>query len=470
MDYQGLIKTITLPAGFTSPAELAYDDIRARAISRADLDDDVRGINASLEIIRRTRGGSWPAEPVTPDFNYVDLVWHELEFRDGTSFTYAVYDTGNQYLGCCYLYPLGRRTPLTEKLLEHDVDVSWWVTPEAYDRGMYAKLYRALRTWSREAFPFRNPYYSNSEIPDHRPPQAGGGSVDIDAAGQFIYANARLLDRHRLAVLRHGAPAGPALDALRAYRNQDGGFGHALEPDVRTPGSEPAATLHALDVLAELGALGDPMVTPAAAWVAGIARPDGGVPFVLPASESYPHAPWMVAADEASHLTFALAAMLWTANSAEPWLRQATEWCWAKLAHPEKLDGWWVKFALDFLDAVPDEERATAAIQELRPLIAADGSIPVPGGTEDERLTALTLAPRPGGRSRTLFTDEQIAADLDRLEQEQQDDGGWVFDWLAWSPGQSVEWRGILTLRVLATLARHGRIELPARERHDRCV
>ena len=43
-------------------AKLEYDDIRARAISRADNDDDVQGINASIELIRRTRGGSWPAE------------------------------------------------------------------------------------------------------------------------------------------------------------------------------------------------------------------------------------------------------------------------------------------------------------------------------------------------------------------------------------------------------------------------
>lgn len=48
-----------------------------------------------------------------------------------------------------------------------------------------------------------------------------------------VLANARLLDRHRLAVLLHGAPVAPVLDALRAYRNPDGGFGHALEPESR---------------------------------------------------------------------------------------------------------------------------------------------------------------------------------------------------------------------------------------------
>ena len=76
-NYRGLVKRLDLPAGWVPPAKLEYDDIRARAISRADNDDDVQGINASIELIRRTRGGSWPAGPVSADFNYVDVVWHE---------------------------------------------------------------------------------------------------------------------------------------------------------------------------------------------------------------------------------------------------------------------------------------------------------------------------------------------------------------------------------------------------------
>jgi hypothetical protein len=285
--------------------------------------------------------------------------------------------------------------------------------------------------------------------------------VDVDSAEQFVLANARLLDRHRLAVLVHGGPVAPVLDALRAYRNPDGGFGHALEPDVRAPESEPAATLHALEVLAGIGALDDPMVTDAAAWVATIADPDGGVPFVLPTAAAHPHAPWMVPSAGGSHLTFAIAGALWEAGSGEPWLRRATEWCWAKLEHADELSAYFVKFSLDFLDSVPDQARASAAIGSLRSRIGADGSIRVPGGTENERLTPLTLSPLPGRRSRTLFTDDQIEADLDLLQRGQQDDGGWTFDWLGWSPGQSVEWRGAVTLRALATLSAHGRIEVP---------
>jgi hypothetical protein len=285
-------------------------------------------------------------------------------------------------------------------------------------------------------------------------------TVDLASAEQFVLANARLLDRHRLAALLAGAPAAAVLEALLAYRNFDGGFGNALEPDVRAPESEPTSTLHALEVLAEIHALGDPMVADAAAWIGSIADPDGGLPFVLSTAAAHPHAPWMVPSGGGSHLTFAIAGRLWEAGSSEPWLRRATEWCWAKLQRPEELSAYWVKFSLDFLDNVPEPARAGAVIETLRPLLGADGSMLVPGGTENERLTPLMLAPRPGGRSRALFAEEQIEANLDQLEQAQQDDGGWTFDWLAWSPGQSVEWRGAVTLRALATLQVHGRIPL----------
>ena len=159
------VRSLQLPPGYVAPVTLGYEDITARAISRADLVADVKGVNASIDIIRRTRGGDWPSGPVTEDFDFVDLVWHELEFRENYSFTYAVYNETNQYLGCCYFYPMGRRASLDERLLHHDVDVSWWVTTSAYALGYYAHLYAALRHWIAEAFPFQDPHFSNHEIP-----------------------------------------------------------------------------------------------------------------------------------------------------------------------------------------------------------------------------------------------------------------------------------------------------------------
>jgi hypothetical protein len=114
----------------------------------------------------RTRGGGWPTEPVTAEGNFIDLVWHECEFREGYSFSYAVHTDQREYLGCCYLYPLGRRTPLSNALQGCDVDVSWWVTPSGFARSYYEKLFRALQSWCVREFPFKTLHFSNQVIPD----------------------------------------------------------------------------------------------------------------------------------------------------------------------------------------------------------------------------------------------------------------------------------------------------------------
>lgn len=283
-------------------------------------------------------------------------------------------------------------------------------------------------------------------------------NIDLTAARQYIESSARVLERHRLAVLLDSGPVEPVRTALAAYRNPDGGFGHALEPDVRCPGSQPSAALSALEILAELDMPGDPMVSGLADWIAGIADPDGGVPTVLPSATGHPHAPWMTPNPEAGFLTYALAAGLWRLGARHPWLDKATAWCWRRIDAVEAPTGYTVKFALQFLDAVPDPARAAAAVERFRSAVREDGTVPVEGGVENEQLRPLTLSPHPGAPSRALFGEKVIAADLDRLEREQLDDGGWDFDFLHFTPGQTVEWRGAVTVGAVGTLREHGRV------------
>ena len=64
---------------------------------------------------------------------------------------------------------------------------------------------------------------------------------DVEAAHRFLAASGRVLDRRRFERLFLGGEARPVRDAVAAYRNPDGGFGHGLEPDERTPASQPLA-------------------------------------------------------------------------------------------------------------------------------------------------------------------------------------------------------------------------------------
>src|SRR5215468_8488573 len=99
---------------------------------------------------------------------------------------------------------------------------------------------------------------------------------DFSAATAFIAANARVIDQRRFQRLFQDGPAAPVRDAVAAYRNEDGGFGHALEPDWRAPGSQPAATAMALRIMDETDAWDEDLVRGACDWLTAVARADGG--------------------------------------------------------------------------------------------------------------------------------------------------------------------------------------------------
>ena len=76
-------------------------------------------------------------------------------------------------------------------------------------------------------------------------------------------------------------------------------------------------------------------------------------------------------------------------------------------------------------------------------------------------LSPLHLAPAAGSRWRGLFSDSQINGHLDRLEADQQGDGGWPITWEPPSEAAVCEWRGIVTLQALRTLTSYGRLSPP---------
>jgi hypothetical protein len=283
--------------------------------------------------------------------------------------------------------------------------------------------------------------------------------IDLPAARTFIAAHGRLLDRSRFAMLADGEPAEPVIRALAAYANDDGGFGRALEPDVRDAHSQPIAVLSAFDVLHEAGAGDHPLALAALDWLVTVTEDDGGLPFLLPSATTAPQAPFLMPGDGSSfHMTAAVTAAalrLSPAARAHPWVATATEFCWAHLptttAHAFE-----VKFALEFLDAVPDPDRAAAALEALRPLIPRDGGLPVAGGVEGEELPLHVLTPRPG-RSRALFDAGAVERALDAHAAAQHEDGGWDFDWLRWNPAVAWEWRGCLTAHAVALQLANGR-------------
>jgi hypothetical protein len=116
----------------------------------------------------------------------------------------------------------------------------------------------------------------------------------FDRARDFIQAQARPLDQALFAHRFEGASADQVTAELAHYQNDDGGFGHALEPDLRTPTSSALATEVALRTLEELGCASDhPMVAHAVRFFLGTIDSEAKVWRVIPRdANAYPHAPW----------------------------------------------------------------------------------------------------------------------------------------------------------------------------------
>ena len=287
-------------------------------------------------------------------------------------------------------------------------------------------------------------------------------TADLSAAATFLHDNARVLERRRFDHLFHGGSADAVVHALRAYRNDDGGFGHAIEPDMRAPSSQPVGIHTALEILHEVGVRDDEIVQAAGDWLTTITRDDGGIPFVLEDALAYPHAPWWQYSDESSAIqTPVNAAALRRLGALHPWLEQADEFCFRTIAALDlsgitTQPGYALQFGVGFLNVHPDAARANEALDELapalEPLHAAD---PV---TSVEHSTPLVLAPTPDSRSRRLFDEATIDRHLDALEQAQQDDGGWRVSWPDWNQAAALEWRGVATVNALALLEANGRV------------
>jgi hypothetical protein len=284
--------------------------------------------------------------------------------------------------------------------------------------------------------------------------------IDIEAAGQFLAASGRVLERRRFERLFTGGRAEYVRDAVAGYRNPDGGFGHALEPDGRCPDSQPLAIQFALEALDEADAWDDGLIRGVLEWLEASAPGEGGAVFVAENIAGWPHAPWLVPEDggPASLITTGLlAGTLHGRGVRHPWLDRATALLWSRIGELDAAGPYDLRAAAHFLDHVPDRDRAVKAIDQLAPLITSPDVVTLDPEAPGEIHTPLDFAPRPESLARGLFEPAVIDAHLDHLARAQRDDGGWTFNWLAWSPAAAAEWRGAMTVGALAGLRANGR-------------
>ncbi|MEU8750627.1 hypothetical protein AB0C88_09090 [Streptomyces chartreusis] len=290
-------------------------------------------------------------------------------------------------------------------------------------------------------------------------------------AEQFVWLTARVLEQRLFAYHFLNGAADPVETALDAYRNEDGGYGHALEPDLRGPVSQPLHVGHALHVLDAVERCGGQRVDRVCRYLTSVSTPDGALPAVRTGQRGYPTAPFIPVVDDPPSSLLATGPVVGLLHRNEvwhAWLFRATDFCWQAVESLEKSHPHEIESAVAFLDSAPDRPRAEAAADRLGRLVRDQrlavlepdnlDSYAVPTGyAQGEHHFPHDYARTPRSLARAWFTDDEMGRSLDHLAGEQQEDGGWPVRWRQWTPGILLEARPMVTIRALRTLRAYGR-------------
>ncbi len=304
--------------------------------------------------------------------------------------------------------------------------------------------------------------------------------LSLDAqqrARLFVMEQGRPLEQALYHYHFEGGPAEVVLGELARFQNDDGGFGHGLEPDLRLAGSSAIVTTVALQHLRVLGASEDNfLVQGAIRYLMATYDPSlAAWPIIPNTVDEAPHAPWWAYDDQLAERWHGFKAnpraeivgYLFEYPGLAPaelrqdlgeavavYLEMFAETvethellCYVRLVQtptlPEPLRSWLLLGLAPVVDRVVAKEPSAWAQYGLKPLWVAESP---------ESPFAGQLA-------------GAIERNLDYEIEHQGADGAWAPSWTwfglydeAW-PQAEQEWKSVLTIKTLRQLQQFGRLE-----------
>lgn len=294
----------------------------------------------------------------------------------------------------------------------------------------------------------------------------------------YIQTHGRPVDARLFEFHFEGGAADAVLAELAPYQNEDGGFGHGLEPDLRTAASSAIATQQAFHIFSQIDAPpSEPMVQRAVAYLLNTFEMENAVwPIVPPAVEDAPHAPWWTYAKSFENFggflinpRAALVGYLHRYASLVPQpfldgLRTIVVEHLESLATPMEMHDLFCCATLASGPNLPEADRARVLDVLRRTVQASVATDPATWG--DYVLTPLDVAPTPDAPLAASVPADAVAAQLDAWIEQQLPDGSWPLPWSwafvdaeAWAQAER-DWKGHLAVTKLNVLRAHGRMEV----------
>ncbi|MDF2671691.1 MAG: hypothetical protein K0R67_3997 [Paenibacillus sp.] len=291
-----------------------------------------------------------------------------------------------------------------------------------------------------------------------------------DQARLFMETEARELEKALFAYEFDSGTPDKVWEALHAYCNEDGGFGRAIEPDIRCEASSALGTSIALRHLVRTGAPShNELVTSAVSYLIATARMDGsqiGWDIVPPAVSEAPRAIWWEyngSRSDWGNPGAELTSYLLVYQDAVPvdFLQTLTTHAKQYINNLETYESHELQCLLILFDQLSSEEQ-TLLSPKIEEMIAACVE------TNPEKWSGYCLQPiqvvtTPQNRYYSLL-QEAVHKNLDNLLEQQSPEGAWSPSWTwgrfeqDWENARR-EWQGVITLNNLQLLQAFSRIE-----------
>lgn len=272
--------------------------------------------------------------------------------------------------------------------------------------------------------------------------------VNLKSARDFVYANGTLWERALFAYLFQNQPIERLHACLLNYKNPDGGFGHALEPDARCPDSHPLALEFLLGMMIKCGVPAGNLLEGSATWIERSREIDGSLKNP-PAFLEYPHAPWWSHGGQTAPDSI-LGNLAYFGAASESLLTSTAAWAESNLSDAKIRANDWLFMAYHAYDYYANITSAPNHADLWRATldnIVACGISAKP----EQYYEMLSFAPTPDSPVARALPDGLLTTMLDHLENSQGEDGGWHDE------HELPQWYAYTTILVLNGLRRHGR-------------
>jgi hypothetical protein len=280
----------------------------------------------------------------------------------------------------------------------------------------------------------------------------GGYMISIDNARCFVHAHGNMWERALWDYLFDNGPIERVNTSLSTYKNSDGGWGHGLEHDIKSPFSNPLMLEFLLSVIRVTGLPVGDLLEGTPEWLESIQNPDGSLENP-PGLLDYPHAQWW---QEGQNKPDSITGNLIKHDLCPPLIRERTKsWVLENLTLENISSNNWLFMAYHASDYFfnvsdfPDLEKYQAATLENIYACAY-------GHEEQGELNKLfpffQFAENPDSIVASNAPEGLIDRILDHLESSQREDGGWDDEHgLAY-------WQPYFSTIILLALKRFGRL------------